>query len=362
MNKFYLYTIKSFIKYLFIVALLIFLLLSLSAVYSTTFSLSEVSYTLHDVLVISAASALIDINKVIPIIVAVAVMITILMLMRSNELLGYMTIGGSVGRLVIPFFLIGVCISILMIFIEYKIVPESRIIKDFEMSRVKSGVLNNRASGFYNTWFINQNNVITNVGLVSISEKEVYNVVEYIISNDKITQIQNIERIYKNGNEWFADNITIRNVGVNPPQYSKIALKNITADAGIWDKLITLSTTNIKALNPKELYIMVKLSKEKGLNSTIYVINLYYKFASAISVIVLVLLLFPISINFSRNYSIIKNAAITFGVAMIFILSQNIGKAMGDAGVLSPFNATFGPLILFFIISIIIIYNRSRAR
>ncbi len=362
MNKFYLYTIKSFIKYLLIVALLIFLLLCLSAVYSTTFSLSEVSYTLQDVLVISTASAIVDVNKVIPIIVAIAVMVTMLMLMRSNELLGYMTIGGSVGRLVIPFFIIGVCISALMMFIEYKVVPESREIKDYEMARVKSGVLNHQVNGFYNTWFINQDNVITNVGFVSISEKEVYNVIEYTISNNKISQIQNIERIYKSGNEWFADNITIHKIGINPPQYTKIDVKNITENAGIWDKLITLSTTNIKALTPKELYVMIKLSQEKGLNSTVYKINLYYKLASAVSVIVLVLLLFPISINFSRNYSIVKNATITFGFALIFILAQNIGKSMGDAGVLSPFNATFGPIILFLFVSIIMIYNRSKAR
>ena len=362
MNKFYIYTIKTFIKFLIIVALLIILLLYLSSIYSITYSLSEHSYTLRDILLISSVSSLVDVTKIIPIIVAIAVMITMLILMRSNELLGYMTIGGSVGRLVIPFFLIGICVSILMILIEYNVVPKAREIKDYEMNRLKSGITERNINGFYNTWFSNQNNVITHIGFVSISEKKIYNVDEYIIKDNKITQINNIKVIYKEGNHWFADNITAYSIGENPPKHTLINSKNITAEAGIWNKLITLSTTNIKALTPKELYIMLKISKEKGLNSSVYQLNLYYKISSAVSVIVLVLLLFPISIDFSRNYSIVKNATMTFSIALLFILSTNIGKAMGDSGVLSPFTATFGPLILFLVVSIALISYRSRAR
>ena len=62
------------------------------------------------------------------------------------------------------------------------------------------------------------------------------------------------------------------------------------------------------------------------------------------------------------NYSIVKNATMTFSIALLFILSTNIGKAMGDSGVLSPFTATFGPLILFLVVSIALISYRSRAR
>ena len=337
MNSFYVYTIKTFLKYLFFVALLILMLLVLSSIWTLSVSLSETEYTSQELVSIAAASSLIDVNKVVPIIAALAVMVTMLILMRSNELLAYMTIGGSVGKLVIPFLLIGIALSAIMLYIEYKVVPEARVYKDSELSRLKSGVTTNSLTGFNNTWFVGSDKVISNIGFVSITDKKVYN-------------------------EWVADNITVSNISKNPPEISYIKSRVLREGTSIWDQMVSLSTTNEKALTPKELYTMIQISKSKGINSSTYEINLYFKIASALSVIVLVIFLFPISINFSRNYSIVKNATITFTFALVFIISQTIGKSLGDKGALSPVTATFGPLILFLIISIFLIYSRSKAR
>lgn len=364
MNTFFIYTIKTFLKYLFFVSLLILMLLLLSSVWTLSVSLSESKYTLKELISIAIASSLIDVNKVIPIIAALAVMVTMLILMRSNELLAYMTIGGSVGKLVIPFLLVGLSLSTLMIYIEYKVVPEARAYKDKELNRIKSGVTTDSLTGFNNTWFVGHDEVITNIGFVSITDKKVYNVTEYFLDNNSVKNIVKIDVIYKkeDKNEWIADNITVSNVSVNPPTITHIDSRVLKEGTSIWDQMVSLSTTNEKALTPRELYTMIQISRSKGINSSSYEVNLYFKIATALSVVVLIIFLFPISINFSRNYSIVKNATIIFTFALIFILSQTIGKALGDKGALSPIVATFGPLILFLILSIFLIYSRSRAR
>lgn len=369
MNSFYVYTIKTFLKYLFFVALLILMLLVLSSIWTLSVSLSETEYTLQELVSIAAASSLIDVNKVVPIIAALAVMITMLILMRSNELLAYMTIGGSVGKLVIPFLLMGIALSAIMLYIEYKVVPEARVYKDSELSRLKSGVTTNSLTGFNNTWFVGSDKVISNIGFVSITDKKVYNVTEYFLDNNSVKYIVKIDVISKqenntngNKNEWVADNITVSNISKNPPEISYIKSRVLREGTSIWDQMVSLSTTNEKALTPRELHTMIQISKSKGINSSTYEINLYFKIASALSVIVLVIFLFPISINFSRNYSIVKNATITFTFALVFIISQTIGKSLGDKGALSPVTATFGPLILFLVISVFLIYSRSKAR
>lgn len=367
MNTFFVYTVKTFLRYLFFVSLLILMLLMFSSIWTLSVSLSESEYSLKELVSVAVASSLIDVNKVVPIISALAVMVTMLILMRSNELLAYMTIGGSVAKLVVPFLLIGISLSALMMYIEYSVVPSARIYKDSELNRIKYNSPTNSLTGFNNTWFVGHDEVITNIGFVSITDKKVYNVVEYMLDNNSIRNIVKIGVISKkedgeNKGQWVADSITVHNISTNPPKITHIDSRVLREGTSIWDQMVSLSTTNEKALTPKELYTMIQISKSKGINSSSYEINLYYKLASALSVIVLVLFLFPISIDFSRNYSIVKNATITFSFALVFIISQTIGKALGDKGALSPITATFGPLILFLILSVFLIYSRSRAR
>lgn len=356
------YVIKILFKYIFVSSLLIFLLLFLSASYGAIGSLAGYDYTIIEFLIFTTYAALIDINKMIPIIMSLSVMITILILMRNHELLAYMTLGGSIVKLSIPFIVVAIIVSCFMLVMEYTVVPSAKINKEVWRNIVKHIDTTNKTVGFSNTWFIEHNQKISNIGFVSIPDKKIYNIIEYNIENNRINKIIEIETIYKKNNEWIADNITINNIMTNPPQIIKKPYEIIKEGTEVWDKIASLTTTNIKELTPKELYLMIQISKSKGINSAVYEVNLYFKIASALSVIILVLLLFPISINFSRNYSIIKNATVTFAFALIFILAQNVGKSMGDVGVLSPITATFGPLILFLIISIIMIYMRSRAR
>lgn len=364
MNTIFLYIIKLFLKNIFIASLLIIMMLFLSAAYGAIGSLSGYDYSIIQFMIFTFYAALLDINKVIPISIALSVMMTILMLMRSNEMLAYITIGGSIVKLSIPFLIIGISISMVMIVMEYNVVPVAKTKKEVWRGIVKGYKTNNIVTGFNNAWFAGHDEVITNIGFVSITDKKVYNVTEYFLDNNSVKNIVKIDVIYKkeDKNEWIADNITVSNVSVNPPTITHIASRVLKEGTSIWDQIVSLSTTNIKELTPRELYTMIQISRSKGINSSTYEISLYYKIASALSVIVLVIFLFPISIDFSRNYSIVKNATITFSFALVFIISQTIGKALGDKGALSPITATFGPLILFLILSIFLIYSRSRAR
>ncbi len=362
MKIMYSYIMKLILRNIFISSLLIFMILFLSSAYGALGTMEGYDYNTINFLNLSIYSLILDVNKVIPMIAALSVILTILILMRSNELLAYMTIGGSIVNLVIPFLLIGIVVSSAMIIIEYKVVPDARIKKEYWRNVSKNRSPSMSTTGFNDTWFVGHDNVITNIGFVSITDKKVYNVTEYFMEERKIRSIVEIELISKQGNNWVADNITVSRLSTNPPKVEHIESKVLKEGTSIWDQMVSLSTTNEKALTPKELITMIELSKAKGVSSAQYELSLYSKLASALSVIVLVLFLFPISIDFSRNYSIVKNTAISFTFALIFIVSQVIFKTLGESGVFTPFHAAFGPIILFLIISILLIMKRSRAK
>ena len=146
----------------------------------------------------------------------------------------------------------------------------------------------------------------------------------------------------------------------NPPEIKHIDRNVLNDDS--WDRLISISTSDIRAYTTTELYTLIQLFREKGINTDTLELNLYYKFAYAVSVIVLIILLYPISINFSRNYSIVKNASLTFSISLVFILVQHSSRSLGSSGIIPPIAATFGPIIIFLCIGIFLIYYRSLAK
>lgn len=363
MNKFNLYVMRSFLRNLITVLLFIMLLQALSSAYGNLNIISGYDYSVIEFGILAFYGVILGINQLMPIVAAVSVIMTILLLMRSNELLAYMTIGGSIVRLAVPFVLVGMMLSATMFILEYEIIPSTRDKRETLLNDIRNLQRAEKITGFYDTWFVgNDKNIdITNIGLVSITDKKIYNVREYR-TNDagEIVKLIYSKLIEKTKNGWVAHDVTITDISKNPPE--EVFYKSISIQENLWDRLVNLSTTDSKAFTPTELLTMIELLEDKGVNASEYKMMLYFKIASAISVIVLILFMFPLAVNFSRNYSIMKNAAVTFSLALIFIITQYVGKALGDAGALSPFVATFGHICLFLIVSIYLMYERGKAR
>ena len=361
MNKFSQYLLRLFLKNFIIVSLFVIMLQWLSSAYGNLNILENAKYTAVDFIVVAAYGIVLGINQLIPMVVAVSIIMTMIILMRSNELLAYMVIGGSLGRLAFPLIFVGVIISSLMIFMEYKIIPEVRVARENMLNVMRGQPVSNNAGGFFNTWFLDKNQVITHITLVSVSEKTIYGIDEYIPdSSGKIASIKKIEKLVKEDDNWVAYNTQNMNILTNPPKIEVIE-RNVLSDKS-WDRLISIKTTDMRVYTPTELYTLIQLFTEKGLNTDSLKLNLYYKFAYSISVIILIVLLYPISINFSRNYSIVKNASVTFSISIVYLGVQYIFRSLGSSGILPPAAATFLPIIVFLFIGLFLIYYRSLAK
>lgn len=358
MNKFSIYIFKLFLKNLFIISMFIILLQFLSSAYGNLGSLEGYKYKLIDFVILTSYGVILGINQLIPIIIAVTVLVTIIILMKHNEMLAYITIGGSVLRIAIPFVIIGSIIVVFMIYSEYYIIPKSRANRETMLNDMKNRPkITNQT--YHNIWFVNKNNIITNIELISYTEKTLYNIQEYILNNsNQLTQINKIEKIKKENNLWTAYNIQTIILNQNPPIINIKDKETVNDDT--WEKLTSIKSADIRGYTPQDLFTLINLYKDKGINSSKLEISLYFKFASAISVIILILILYPMSINFSRNYSIIKNASITFSIFILFILIQHTFLSLGNNEVLPPIIAVFSPIIFFFIIGIIFIYIKNR--
>ena len=361
MKLFQRYVLRSFLKYILIVGLFVTLMSLISSIMGESKDLAAYNYSLSDFLLLQLYALALTLNLTMPAITTIAAIVVIIMLMRSNELLAFVTLGGTVKNLAVPLITIGAFIAAGMIIWEYAVIPNVRIEREELRSNMK-GRQYSKSATYTNIWMMDGDKKLVNINFIDMLGGVINGITEYTINdNYEITAIEKIDSAIKKENAWEISGRHITNIIENPPTIT-VSNQKETIRNKLWDDLMTVAVVEVRALSPSQLQTLSQIMKEHGMSTSQYDMLLYSKFANAISVIVLLILTFPIAINFSRNYSIIKNAALTLVLGLIFWAFQASCFSLGKTGVLSPFNANFLPIFVFIGISAIIIYIREYRR
>lgn len=356
MGLFQRYVFKNFFKYLFIVGLFVTLMSLISSTMGESKDLSEHDYSIIDFAELQLYNMALHLNVTMPAISTIAAVIVIITLMRSNELLAYVSLGGTITKLAIPFITVGVIISSFMLLWEYKVIPTVRIEREIVRDIIQ-GKQYKKVATYHDIWMMEPNKLI-NIKFIDMLSQVINGVTYYIIDNDyKIKQIEKIKSAKKVNDGWEISNLEVIDVSSNPPKITKQESHIVQNE--LWNDLMKVAVVDVRALSPMQLSTLSNIMEKHGMSTSQYDMLLYAKYANALSVIVLLILTFPIAINFSRNYSIVKNAAIIIVLGLIYWVVQASCLSLGNTGVLSPFFANFMPIIVFVSISIILIYRRQ---
>lgn len=360
MGLFQRYVFISFFKYIFIVGLFVNLMSLISSTMGESKDLSKYDYSIIDFIMLQGYNMALHFNLIMPAIPTIAAVIVIIILMRSNELLAYVSLGGTITKLAVPFITVGIIMSSFMILWEYHVIPKVRVDRE-ELRDKMQGKKYNRIAVYNDIWMMDANNKIINIKFIDMIGKTINGITQYNINNEfTITKIEKINEAVKVSNGWKISNFETLDVSSNPPKITNEASKIVQNH--LWDDLMKVAVVDIRALSPTQLSTLSNIMAKHGMSTNKYDMLYYSKYANAISVIVLLILVFPIAINFSRNYSIVKNAAVTIVLGLLFWVVQASCYSLGDTGLLSPFLSNFLPLITFVIISSVIIYFRQYKR
>ena len=107
---------------------------------------------------------------------------------------------------------------------------------------------------------------------------------------------------------------------------------------------------------------MIKVLKEHGLSAVAYEMFLYSIYATALSGIVLIILVVPMGIDFSRRYSPLKSSVASFALALAFWGTLSASESFGYSGILPPLVASFLPHLLFLGIGAVLLLVKEKAR
>jgi lipopolysaccharide export system permease protein len=361
MNRFSIYTVKIFLKYLFIVQFFVTVVTMVSAAYTYLQESFKAQITLWHIINMEVIKLPATINSSLPISIVAANIITVLLLVRSNELLAYSSVGGRITRFVVPLILISVIAGFGMYCSYALLYAKTRIAYERYRKEVILGErYNPLRESVSNLWSIDGSTLI-HVDFVDNTQNYISSVSEYRLNSDfMVHSVRNIEKAQfdNESGKWELLGVFDTDLTQKPPitEYTERILSD-------WQVLKDISDIaekrHPKTLSMGEISRLIKLMDARGLSANAYEMILYSRYASSLSTIVLTLLVVPIGITFTRRYSPLRNASISFGLALAFWLTFSAFKSLGDSEVLTPLAANFLPHLIFIAVGCAILYKKE---
>lgn len=296
--------------------------------------------------------------QTMPVAIIAATIFTVLAMVKNYEILAYVSLGGRIRNIAYIFLGMGMAIGILLFIIGEYVNPKIEFMRDKYDNEVIQGQEYNPMGKLSDLWVKESDNRFINVSVVDPVDKVLVNVVEYFYNSEgKIIKIVDFDRGVYNGSEWKLEDYKVYNTSDIPKLVDNISAKTVRSQE--YNNILSVTNTNPKLLTLEELNNLIETYDSKGLNADKYKLLFYNKFAHPLSIIVLILLIVPLTINFSRTHSYITLASRAMFAGFGFWLFLAACESMGRAGILNPFLANFIPHIVFSVLIVFMIYRKE---
>lgn len=287
----------------------------------------------------------------IPVGVLFAIFWVISDLYSNREITALLVHGVSSKKLVTPFFILAITLSIISLFLASYVVPKanyrsSQILNQYILQSPESVVKTNMLVEL-------EKDLYFYVKEYDQSKGELYNVVLFR-NEDSNEQIVTSNKVEKRKDGWYLTDGSMYIMDLETGFMSiEMQFKEMKLDiAGEIEDMLRSSRT-IQDKTSRELRDQLKTYEKLGVNTASLVVELNQRYANALGSLVIVLIGIPVSLLFgftSRSWSIV----ITF---LIVVLYQGSGawlSGMGKEGLMNPMLATWLPNIVFALVGFIL--------
>ena len=286
-------------------------------------------------------------NIAFPMAILIATVMTFTLMQKNNEITALKASGVSIYRLTIPFFIIGILLTIAMFYFENIIVTKSNTLKsDLEKK-------------YYNK--NHKNNINKNIILQIDKDRTIiidkFNFRNKTANNVSIQEFEanllksriDAEYLIWNNDNWVAKNAMYRSFNNQRP-YSSLSDTTLYLDI----KPIDLIESRVK---PEEmdywtLKTFIDRLKSNGREHRKWLVDLYFKTAFPFSNIIMILFGVVLTIRKPRTNFLI-GIGLSIFVIFIYYIMIKAGQSAGYSGALSPILSVWIANILFFIFGLI---------
>jgi len=360
MNKFNKYIIRLFIKFTLIVQVFVAIISLIANTFQHTKMLSDYDITFFTLVMYDFMKIPYLLYTTMPMTIVISTMLVMVTLLKNNELTAYVSLGGKIRNLATPFIVSGIILAGLLYYTADVINPKIMLERErFAYENIKKK--NFKVTGkLTDMWLKESDQTFVNITLMDPIAKQMIGIREYHLDDSfQVDQLVMYDSARYIDGKWVEKNK--KTYLMHPVPTMTNFKKVVKEDRDLFDELTDLPVLSPKYLSIKEIRKTSEIMKKQDINTAKYDLQLYKSYAHALSVLVIILVIFPLCIGFNRNHSYIAVASKSLFVGFAYWLTLASFQSLGKTGVFSPFTSSFLPLAIFFIFALVLIYRRERA-
>lgn len=288
---------------------------------------------------------------------------------QANEILAMLSAGVSLGRILAPFFSVGLAVTGVSLFLNYRLAPQAEAKKDQILAAMDAGGGKLEKSAFtlghlfpnrtgHRLWFIEKmpNDLVRPLQGVQIEQQDALGALT--------------DKIYAQTAEYDASRRTWTLRGAKLVRYSAegdVLAESYPASHVIsgWSETpwrIASSTLEPEKLSVPELREYIRLNADfSEVQLAPFRTYLAYRWALPWNCLVVVCVSAPLGIVYSRR-SVLAGVAASIFLFFVILFMTNLFLALGRGDRLSPFWSAWSPNILFAAVGLVLLRVRALNR
>lgn len=414
MNSFFKYVMSIYVKSLFYSVLLTATTILFSQIIRDIGWLSKAG-TFLDLLIYESYTLPMNVINAFAVLVFLSITLTILVLQRNNEIVAFVSLGGSLLRLAVPFVIISILAGIIVFISDNWVIQKTRTLAEEYKYQKFYGKTYSKKDSYKDIWLVDSGagkidkdkNIMHIVNYHSLipTSSLIYNGREFIVDTRdmSIKSVIDFSRVSKiKAGAWQIDNATtyiykepknrtskivsesfknvtdIEKITFNGYQIAQNSISNASSflsfdvyvhsiktlyfNTTYYDDFMKLPAVESKYLDFFDLLHALYFLSMRGGDYSTYEHYIYMRISHAFSPLIVSLLIIPICISFSRHNSTFKLATRSLFVGLSYFGFTMLFQTLSERGMLSYFNGFMLPQILFFALAFSLFYFHTRYR
>lgn len=290
--------------------------------------------------------------QILPLAILMSVVLTLGTLGRTNEVTAMRACGVSLWRIVRPFMLLALGLSILLLTLNEFVVPLN--------TKALNNLLDVKLQGKQQPslkrnelWYRDRDRII-NIRVADPQNQTLHGVTIFNLDESpKIVLRQEATRVIYEQNSWAARDLTERIFDVTHGDLLKVeSKKNQPLDIGrLPDDFISQADQN-NSLNFQQLWNMVHKLEQEGIDTTRQRVDMHNRLAAPFTCLIMAFLGVPFALQRGRNSNIALGIGLSLGIGVAYFILQSLITAFGYSGALPPSIAAWTTNLIFLMLGV----------
>jgi len=292
------------------------------------------------------------VSQISPVSVLVAVMISLGILDKHEEITAIKAGGVRLLRVLAPLLAIGLIISVGVILMDEYVTP--RALRKVDSFKKQWFGMQERSIGAEGMWLRTSSGII-NIKRMDLEHNRIQGVTAYHIEKPfKMTERVSARALRWKDGQWSTDDASLRDFGegvdAGTRRTGSYTLEGLAAP----EDLVNIENIH-KNMGFMELREYIKGLEKDGYETTRYRIDLYGKIACPFVNFVMVLVGIPFALKTGRYSGVASGLGLSVAIAFCYWVVFAVTRSLGQGGVVPPIVASAFPDIIFLAIGALMI-------